>query len=72
MLAKKEMKSGTEVFPGGNTIDVETSVSMCRFLACCLSSEAIREAAELGIRALPLSKWNQWVVDWIPKVRWKK
>lgn len=66
------MKSGTKGFPGGNTIDMKTSVALCRFLACCLSSEAIREAAELGVRALPLSKWDQWVVNQIPKIKWKK
>lgn len=66
------MKSGTKGFPGGNTIDMETSASVCRFVPCCLSSEAIREAAELGIRAPPLGKWNQWVVDQIPKLKWKK
>lgn len=63
MLAKRKMESQTKSFPRGNTISMEASMSVYRIGACCLSGEAIREAAELDIRAIPLGKWNQWVKD---------
>lgn len=47
-------------------------MSVYRIGGCCLSSEAIREAAELDIRRLPVCKWNQWVTYQIARLRWKK
>lgn len=67
-LAKRKMKSRMKDFPG----DMGKSLSMCRAGACCWSSEAIREAAELGMRGLPVCKRNRWLTYQITRLRRRK